>query len=1049
MNTRTIGRTHSKPEGVDKVDASSLARKLKKRLEGEVRFDDSARALYSTDASNYHQVPIGVVLPKTVEDVIETVGLCREFGAPILSRGGGTSLAGQCCNVAVVMDMSKYFNQILEINKEGMFARVRPGLVLDHLRNHAIEQCGLTFGPDPATHNHCTLGGMMGNNSCGIHSVMAQLYGPGPRTSDNVMELEILTYDGCRMRVGQTSDAELAKIISEGGRRGEIYSRLKNLRDIYADLIRARYPNIPRRVSGYNLNDLLPESGFHVARALVGSESTLVTILEAKLRLMKNPQARSLVVLGYPDVYSAAEHIMEILEFKPIGLEGIDHKLISYIETTGVHKKNLKLLPPGTGWLLVEFGGDNKEESDSRAREMIERLKRDKNPPSMKLYDDGDEEEQVWKVRESGLGATAFVPNHADTWPGWEDSAVPPERVSEYLCELRGLFQKFGYDASLYGHFGQGCIHCRIPFELTTAQGIEQYVKFTDQAADLVIKYGGSISGEHGDGQARADLLPKMFGPELVRAFVEFKNIWDPEWKMNPGKVVRPWSRTENLRLGTDYHPWEPKTHFKFPLDSNSFSRAALRCVGIGECRREEKGTMCPSYRVLHDEEHTTRGRAHLLFEMLRGETIRDGWRSKEVKESLDLCLSCKGCKGDCPVKVDMATYKAEFLSHYYNHRLRPAHAYAFGLIHVWSRLASIAPRVANFFSQHPPFSTLGKLLIGVAPERKLPPFATETFKHWFYERGVYNEGDPRVLLFADTFNNYFHPQVSRAAVEVLEDAGFQVIVPRQHLCCGRPLYDYGMLDTAERWLKQILDCLRDEIRAGTPMVVLEPSCCAVFRDELTGLFPNDQDAKRLHFQTYLLSEFLAKYAPEYPQRELPQRKALVHMHCHHRAIMKVEAEQELLKKLGLDFEIPDSGCCGMAGAFGFEKGDHYDVSIKCGERHLLPAVRKAEEEALVIANGFSCHEQIVQQTNRQPLHIAEILHMAMTEGKLRSREPAKPAAKPQQTAAPEEGNGEHAHSEEDTGRLVVGAGAVLAGIAGAYLFRKRKREGEEQEKQE
>jgi FAD/FMN-containing dehydrogenase/Fe-S oxidoreductase len=1038
-----------KPRGVENINASSLERKLKKRIEGEVRFDNGARALYSTDASNYHQVPIGVVLPKTAGDVVETVALCREFGAPILSRGGGTSLAGQCCNVAVVMDMSKYFNQILEINKEGMFARVRPGLVLDHLRQHAINGFGLTFGPDPATHNHCTLGGMMGNNSCGVHSVMAQLYGPGPRTSDNVEELEILTYDGCRMRVGQTSESELAKIISEGGRRGEIYSRMKKLRDIYADLIRARYPNIPRRVSGYNLNDLLPESGFHVARALIGSESTLVTILEAKLRLMKNPSARSLVVLGYPDVYSAAEHIMEILEFKPIGLEGIDHKLIGYMETTGIHKKNLKLLPPGKGWLLVEFGGDNKQESDDHAHDLMEKLKRDKNPPSMKLYDDAEEEEQVWKVRESGLGATAFIPHHADTWPGWEDSAVPPECVSEYLRELRGLFQKFGYDASLYGHFGQGCIHCRIPFELTTEHGIEQYLKFTDQAADLVLKYGGSISGEHGDGQARADLLPKMFGPELIRAFVEFKNIWDPEWKMNPGKVVRPWGRTENLRLGTDYHPWEPETHFKFPLDSNSFSRATLRCVGIGECRREEKGTMCPSYRVLHEEEHTTRGRAHLLFEMLRGETIRDGWRSKEVKESLDLCLSCKGCKGDCPVKVDMATYKAEFLSHYYKHRIRPPHAYAFGLIHVWARLASIAPRVANFFSQHPPFSSLGKLLIGAASERRLPPFATETFKHWFQERGIYNEGDPRVLLFADTFNNYFHPQVSRAAVEVLEDAGFQVIVPRQNLCCGRPLYDYGMLDTAERWLKQMLDCLRDEIRAGTPMVVLEPSCCAVFRDELTGLFPNDQDAKRLHLQTYLLSEFLAKYAPEYPQRELPRRKALVHMHCHHRAIMKLDAEQELLKKLGLDFEVPESGCCGMAGAFGFEKGDHYDVSIKCGERHLLPAVRRAEDEALVIANGFSCHEQIIQQTDRKPLHIAEILRMAMTEGTLRSREPAKPSAKSPQETPAAKGDGQHAHSEEDTGRLVAGAGAVLAGIAGAYLFRKRKHEEEEQEKQE
>ena len=1041
MNTSTIGRTHFKPEGVEKINAGSLARKLKKRIEGEVRFDDGSRALYATDGSNYHQVPIGVVIPKSAEDVVETLALCREFGAPILSRGGGTSLAGQCCNVAVVMDMSKYFNRILEINEAGKFAQVQPGVVLDHLRKQATAQCGLTWGPDPSTHNHCTFGGMLGNNSCGVHSVMTQFYGPGSRTSENVEELEIVTYDGLRMRVGETSDEELEEIISGGGRRGEIYAAMKKLRDMYADLIRARYPHIPRRVSGYNLDDLLPEKGFNVARAVVGSESTLVTILEAKLSLIKNPPSRSLIVLGYPDVYSAADHIMEILEFKPIALEGIDHKLINYMQLTGTHSKNVKLLPDGKGFLLVEFGGDNKGESDARAHELMAALKRKPNAPKMKLFDDKDEEEKVWKIRESGLGATAFIPGKPDAWPGWEDSAVPPECVSDYLRELRKLFKKFDYDTSLYGHFGQGCIHCRIPFDLRTAEGIENYVKFTDQAADLALKYGGSVSGEHGDGQARADLLPKMFGPEICRAFVEFKKIWDPEWKMNPGKVVRPWGRTDNLRLGTDYHPWEPETHFKFPLDGNSFSRAALRCVGIGECRREEKGTMCPSYRVLHEEEHATRGRAHLLFEMLRGETIRDGWRSKEVKESLDLCLSCKGCKGDCPVKVDMATYKAEFLSHYYKHRIRPPHAYAFGLIHVWARLASVAPRVANFFSQNPLFAAIGKFLIGVAPERDMPPFATETFKHWFFKRGEINAGKPRVLLFADTFNNFFHPDVSKAAVEVLEDAGFQVVVPEKNMCCGRPLYDYGMLDTAEKWLKHILEGMQDEIRGGTPMVVLEPSCCTVFRDELTGLFPHDQDAQRLHKQTYLLSEFLGKYAPKYPAKELAGRKALVHIHCHHHAIMKADAEQELFKKLGLDVQIPESGCCGMAGAFGFEKGEHYDVSIKCGERHLLPAVRETKNETLVIANGFSCHEQILQQTGKKPLHIAEILHLAMKRGTTRRTEaPKPPKSEAKRETAEAEDGGEHAHE----GRLLASASAVLAGLAGAYFLTRRKKHEDE-----
>jgi FAD/FMN-containing dehydrogenase/Fe-S oxidoreductase len=1029
MSVSDIGRKHAAPEKANTIDATGLERRLKKKIQGEVRFDRGSRALYATDGSNYRQVPIGVVFPKSVEDIQETVALCRRFEAPILSRGGGTSLAGQCCNVAVVMDMSKYFNQILEINPSRKYARVRPGLVLDNLRKATGDRFGLTFGPDPATHSHCTLGGMLGNNSCGIHSVLAQFRGGGPRTSDNTLELEILTYDGTRMTVGATSEKELERLIASGGRPGEIYSRLKKLRDVYADLIRARFPQIPRRVSGYNLNELLPENGFNVARALVGSESTCVVILEAKVQLIEKPKAVSLLVLGYPDVYSAGQHVCEIMEFEPNGLEGIDHKLIGYMEQTGLHKKDLTLLPEGRGWLLVEFGGDSKVESDAKARELMGALKQMLNTPSMKLFDDPESEEHIWKIRESGLGATAFIPGKRDNWPGWEDSAVPPECVHAYLHDLRELFHKFGYEASLYGHFGQGCIHCRIPFELTTEPGIENYLRFTDEATELVIRYGGSISGEHGDGQARGELLPKMFGPELYRAFTEFKAVWDPAWKMNPGKVVKAWSRDTNLRLGADYHPWEPETHFKYPEDKNSFARAALRCVGVGNCRRDEGGTMCPSYMVTHEERHATRGRAHLLFEMLHGEVIQDGWRSEEVKESLDLCLSCKGCKGDCPVKVDVATYKAEFLSHYYKHRIRPAHAYAFGLIHRWARLASVAPGIANLFSQHPPFSSLMKFVIGVAPQRKLPPFAAHAFKHWFRKRDPSNAGRSRVLLFADTFNNYFHPRIARAAVAVLEAAGVQVIVPMADLCCGRPLYDYGMLDTAKRWLKRILHHLRDEIRSGTPMVVLEPSCCAVFRDEVTGLFPHDEDAIRLKNQTFTLAEFLRRFAPAYPAKRL-NRKALLHLHCHHRAVMGADEEKKLLQLAGLHCEVPDEGCCGMAGAFGFEKGDHYDVSIKCGERKLLPAVRQADEDLLIIANGFSCHQQIIERTTREPLHLAEVLRMVHELGTFptftQQREPPAPTP------------------TKKTGKLlrnagvVLGAAALIAGVG--YLAAKEQK---------
>jgi Fe-S oxidoreductase len=586
----------------------------------------------------------------------------------------------------------------------------------------------------------------------------------------------------------------------------------------------------------------------------------------------------------------------------------------------------------------------------------------------------------VWEVRESALGATAFIPNSRDTWPGWDDSAVPPAQLGPYLRKLRALFRKYDYDASLYGHFGQGCIHCRLPFDLYTAKGIATYRAFISDASDLVLSYGGSISGEHGDGQSRAELLPKMFGAEIMEAFREFKTIWDPEWRMNPGKVIEAYPITSNLRLGAHYNPREPKTHFQFPEDHGSFARATLRCVSVGKCRRLDGGTMCPSFMVTREEKDSTRGRAHLLFEMLRGEVIgKNGWRDEAVKDALDLCLACKGCKSDCPVNVDMATYKAEFLSHYYKGRLRPVHAYAFGLIHVWARLAMLAPSVVNLINRAPFLSRLTKALIGVAPERTMPAFAPETFKRWFVRRAVRNRGRPRVILWPDTFNNYFHPAVAKAAVAVLEDARFQVIVPQQDLCCGRPLYDYGMLPTARRWLLQILHSLGEEIAAGTPIIGLEPSCTAVFRDEMVAMFPHQENARRIKEQTFTLAEFLEKHAPDYRVPKL-QRKALVHGHCHHKAVMKFDCDKKLFQKIGLDCELPDSGCCGMAGAFGFE-ADKYDVSLAAGERVLLPAVRKAGKDTLIVADGFSCREQVRQTTGRHALHIAQVLKMALDQG--------------------------------------------------------------------
>jgi len=978
--TRTVPLPSAERARAKQLDSTSLERELKRRIHGEVRFDSGARSLYSTDSSNYRQVPIGVVIPRNIDDVVETFYLCRRFGAPITSRGGGTSLAGQCCNQAVILDYTKYLHRIVEIDPERKLARVQPGLVLDELLK-ATRKHGLVFGPDPSTHSHCALGGMLGNNSCGVHSVQSQFYGGGARTSDNVEALEILTYDGLRMRVGPTSDAELERIIRNGGRRGEIYAGLKALRDRYADLIRTRFPKIPRRVSGYNLDDLLPEKGFNVARALVGTEGTCVAILEATLQLIPDPKARALLVLGYPDVYQAGDHIPEVLSSQPIGLEGIDDVLVNAMKVKHIHPQDIQLLPEGKGWLVVEFGGDTREEAEAKAHELMEKMKAVPNAPTAKLICDPVEEKHLWKVRDSGLGASARVPNEPDTWEGWEDSAVPPEKIGGYLRDFRKLLEKHGYLCTLYGHFGQGIVHTRIDFGLKTHDGIQKYLAFTAEAADLVVRYGGSLSGEHGDGQSRGELLVKMYGEELVEAFCDFKSIWDPDWKMNPGKVVTPYGRAQNLRYGEHYDPSVLKTHFQFPDDHGSYAYAMERCVGVGDCRRHEIGTMCPSYRATKEEMHSTRGRARLLWEMLNGVLRGKSWRDPHVHEALNLCLACKGCKSECPVNVDMATYKAEFLSHYYSNRLRPRAAYAMGLVYWWARIASKVPNLANFFSQTPPFSTIAKKLAGLTPYRPMPKFAAETFREWFARRERTNAGKPPVILWPDTFNNFFYPETAKAGVEVLEAAGFEVTMPRAMLCCGRPLYDFGMLTTAKALLQQILHSLKDDIEAGTPIVGLEPGCVSVFRDELVGLFPNDENARRLSCQTFMLSEFLETRAPDYKPPKL-ERSAVIHGHCHHKSILHFDDEKKLLEKMGLECNFLDSGCCGLAGSFGFE-ADKFDVSVKCGEAVLLPAVRKAAPEDLVIAEGFSCREQIMHLTKRQALHPAEVLQMAMREGPL------------------------------------------------------------------
>jgi FAD/FMN-containing dehydrogenase/Fe-S oxidoreductase len=872
----------------------------------------------------------------------------------------------------VVLDYTKYMNRILELNPDGRYARVQPGVVCDALRD-AAEFHKLTWGPDPSTHNRCSLGGMIGNNSCGTHSLLAG------KTVDNIEALKILLYDGTELTVGATGEDEIAAIVAAGGRRGAIYSALRGIRDRYSGLIRARYPDIPRRVSGYNLEQLLPENGFNVARALVGTEGTCVAVLEAKARLIPSPQFRSLVGLGYPDAFAAADHVPEILALEPIGLEGFEGAMIDGLRRKGA--PNLDLIPEGRGHLLVEFGADDAESSRQRALALIARLKRLPDAPRMRLYS-AAEARSVWRIRESGPRAAGGGPGMAPRFEGWDDAAVAPAKLGPYLRELRQLLDSFRYQAAYYGHFGDGCIHMQVSFDLFTAQGIRDYAAFIDRAADLVVKYGGSLSGEHGDGQARGALLPKMYGPELMQAFREFKAVWDPENMMNPRKgAVDPYAPTENLRLGPDYKPMDPQTRFAYPDDQGSFAQASLRCIGVGACRKEGEGVMCPSYMATRDEEHSTRGRARLLWEMLQGEIVRDGWMDERVKQSMDLCLSCKACKSEFPTNVDLATYRSEFLSHYYEKRRRPLHAYAFGMIDRWARLASAAPGLANFANTAPGIRGIVRNILHLAPERRIPRFAPHTFQQWARRNGVPDAvaaggpGKP-VILWADTFSNYFHPGTGEAACEVLQAAGFDVRVPRGHFCCGRPLYDFGMVDRARSYLETILQGLAAPIDAGWPIIVLEPSCASVFRDELRNLFPTNGRAERLRRQTFLLSDFLEREAAGYTPPKFV-RPVLLHGHCHHKAIFKMTDEESILRKMGADVQAPDAGCCGMAGPFGFEESK-YAVSQAIGERVLLPAVRSAGPDTPIVADGFSCREQIAQGTGRRAVHLAELLRGAL-----------------------------------------------------------------------
>ncbi len=962
---------------------------LRKSLRGEVRFDLGSRALFAADASNYRQLPIGVIFPRDAADVDAALAACRATGAAVLPRGAGTSLAGQCVNVAVVFDYSRYMNALTSIDPDAKLARVEPGIVLDRLRD-AAELHHLTYAPDPATHSRCTLGGMIGNNSCGVHGLL------GGKVVDNVESLDIVLYDGTRMTVGATQPERLDALIRAGGRIGQIYSGLARIRDRYASLVREKFPRIPRRVSGYNLDELLPGDNFNVARALVGSEGTCANIVSATLNLTASPPFRVLTVLGFSDPFLAADAVPLALEHRPIGLEGFDFLLIDFMRRKGLALRELDQLPPGVGFLLVEMGAWSAQEARAKADALAHASQSWPSPPVAHICAP-DEAKAVWHVRESALGAMVFVPGEPDRWEGWEDAAVPPERLGDYLRAINRLMAEYGFRSPLYGHYGQGCVHTRINFDFRSAEGIRAFREFIERAAEIVLSFGGSLSGEHGDGQARAALLPKMFGPELIEAFREFKALWDPDNRMNPGKLsdaARVYDPTENLRHATGAgapelalslskglisETWEP--NLAFAKDNGSFKRATERCVGVGACRNTEGGVMCPSYRATGEEQHSTRGRAHLLWEMLAGSLREEGFESRAVHEALDLCLSCKACKSECPVQVDMAAYKSEFLAQHYKGRLHPLHHYIFGFADRLARYGSLAPSLTNAILTGPLLSPLIKRIAGVARERQLPRLAAKSYRkarttptNFVQRSAALQVPPPQVVLWPDTWNNYYHPQSLAAAETVLTQAGFQVEVPQGHICCGRPLYDFGLLGAARSYLSRVLDRMAPQIESGLPFIFLEPSCASVFKDELPELFPHDRRARLLSDQVWLLADWLADRAPEFAAGRLEGAHVLIHGHCHHKAVFGGPASEiALLRKAGATVEPIQAGCCGMAGPFGFEAGK-FEVSKTIANQGLLPAVQSAGPATIIVADGFSCREQIAQLSSRQALHFAELL---------------------------------------------------------------------------
>ncbi len=943
-----------------------LAEELRPRIEGEVRFDRYSRILYSTDASIYQIEPIGVVIPKHAGDVEEVVRLAARERVPVLPRGGGTSLAGQAVGEAIVMDFSKYMREVLEVSPGESWARIQPGIVYDVLGAH-LKPHRLRFGPETATSNRANLGGMIGNNSAGARSLV---YG---KTVDNVHEVKVILSDGTAATFGKVSRKDLAAKTRRDSLEAAIYRKALELAETYRAEIETRYPKIPRRVSGYNLDELLEDDHVNLAKLVVGSEGTLATVVEARIALVPVPPVSGLAVLHFRSLDDALVTGSELLELQPSAIELVDEMVMDLARKSLEYSRRMYFVQGAPRALLVvEFTGATDAEVAAKLDRLEARIGASARPMVRVL--DPAEQANVWKVRKAALPLLLGLPGDKKPIAFVEDTAVAPEKVPEFIRRFVKILDDYHTIGSFYAHAGAGCLHIRPLVNLKEGAEVKKMTEIAEEVFRLVVEFGGSMSGEHGDGLARSHFNERLFGSRLYGAFRELKAAFDPKGIMNPGKVVNAPAMTENLRYGESYRVREPETRFPYAKEGG-FARAIELCNGAGVCRKNLEGTMCPSFMVTRDEEHSTRGRANALRAVLDGRLPPEEMASERLYQVMDLCISCKGCKAECPSNVDMARLKSEFLALY--HREHPYSLRDRMMARPWiaGRLGVAASPIANRLLGARWFRRLLEAAVGIDSRRSLPPFADETFEGWFRRRAPNASGASRkVVLFHDTFMNYHEPQVGRAAVSVLEALGFEVLLARR-TCCGRPMISKGMLDDARRIAAENVETLHPYARAGVPIVGCEPSCILSFRDEYPDLVSGEK-SKDVAKGSFLLEELLLREGSSLPVREAPG-KMLVHGHCHLKALVGAETLVAFLKKLGGEVSLVDSGCCGMAGSFGYEK-EHFDISLQMAERRLAPAAREAAESTILVAPGTSCRHQIHDTTGRRAHHPAEVAARAL-----------------------------------------------------------------------